>query len=206
MLARMIGKSAIPINFSYLGGRNYITVTQITQSYLDAMAKLGPIDLILDLSLKIKLPIRRQCFLETNSDVMAKQENSRIVAEFTYVSNGQKYRDVLVEGEILIEGHIPEAPYELIDHVLFNGSEGRVVSPFENSFFCYTYMVIGKALILKHTDSVAPRVVGFFIKRIPSAKEAPFLAVALARPIHQNFCRLNLFVHSEHIGYTTVRL
>ena len=193
-----------PISFSFLGDRNYIDVSTITDAITEGIDKpqLGDYE---DFHLKILRNIQNHGFLslmENDKSIILK---SQFCLTFKFSIKGVPYLAWVEPGPEPIISRKVEIQKEIHDHCEIQGHRIFLRKPF-NKNLVYNLMKMGKAIILDTKTGLNPRVGELTLSKPPEEKEFNQISVNLVPLYKRNLFRINFFHHERPFGYVTVRV
>lgn len=192
------------IRFSYLGDRNYISISQVVEEFLRAKGATGGGPQFYDFCIRVRRPILNDCRLvPISSDLPL--DDSRIVADYRYKKDGHIVREGLVSDRQVITARSPEPALNISKHLKFEGRTGSVIEATDH-FAGLILMAIGKQLMLNNTPHKNPRVVVLYTDPFPKDSEQINCQMILAPTSQNGFYRMEIrgLQPQKKIGYAIV--
>lgn len=181
------------LDFSYWGGRNYITVHQIIQGYLNlAKSYFGDYE-PRDFRMRLKTPILRQCTLLDHTST------SQAAVEFTGVIGKKYFSHHLFSDREPIETQTEEFPPDWKSVLVVSGNSVRLGSPLGLPH-SYLMMGMGKVLSGALLGVKNPRVVDYRVASLPRSEEEMKFKLEMIGSLKNGFGRFNILVGSETLG------
>ncbi len=186
------------LHFKYLGGRNYIDITQITQLFFNSSAGVEDPYQMRNFRIKVRKPILTQGWLVPRTPSMIFDIETAL-AEISCDYAGQRREWFIFPTECSIIETAPD-PDEYTDRRIRIVGNSCYLTDKICDFSTKTLMLMGKALICRNLPSASPRVASFNFKRPPTTEEIPFLSMQINQIKNNKFFVLDAFVREEFIG------
>jgi hypothetical protein len=185
-----------PVNLSYLGPRNYIDVSTLSESFFKACGYDNNDPAIESEAIRIYKKISHHGILTT-------QHCISMSCKFEYSVNNEKRTYYFLENGPLITTTHPEILYKHEEHFIIQDKIARFIKPI-NKTMTYNLMCIGKALILSNSQ-LTPRVVQTDLRFNLRADDYANLSIEFT-PLKNDFILLRTYVNEKKHGDIHVKL
>jgi hypothetical protein len=195
--------SEINIEFSYLGDRDYIDISTISERTNMSLAELGILN-VEQIRLRVLHPVLYNGVFEVASAESGKvvPKESPIAVDFR--ANSLNYTAWVKPGNTKILSRRKEIHFELAKYTFIEDQRIELRKPF-NSDLVYNLMKMGRELIVHSGLGLKPRVLEFRFEFIPEAKLFSQLSLQLS-PLKNALHALTCFVDDEKFGRVIVKV